>query len=156
MSIKATPTDEPRSVDTGEFTILPESGGDIRDGAYSSRALSLAKEFRLAGLSFSFHNTPDRVFEQRAADWLGPTLLFASSAYSQNPEIFSLILTIIKKHIEKLYSDAEKAKIKLQFTIKQNKSSRSTHVEYEGDSKSFPELLSTLEKICESYNSEKK
>ncbi|TFF14308.1 hypothetical protein EXW72_05180 [Pseudomonas sp. BCA14] len=121
------------------------------DGStYHSSAPSMVKYLNKVGIKCDYLSEPSSLFEQRGAEWFGPTLLIVSSIYNSNPGIFSDLLEAIKNHITGLYTTDSKPLIKLNIRLHKDKESQSAEVIFEGNSEDFPKLLKTLEKTWHS------
>jgi len=115
------------------------------DGAtYYSSTPSLIKYLNKTGIKCDYLSEPSSLFEQRGAEWFGPTLLIASNILNSNPNIFSDLLSAISNHVKNLYPSESKPVIKLNIRLHKDHESQSAEVAYEGDSESLPELLKTL------------
>ncbi|MFL9672336.1 hypothetical protein ACXUPC_00220 [Pseudomonas marginalis] len=148
MSIDISEIDSVHLAEPGVITILPEGSDGIRGGAYSSTSLSLAKVLTRENLPFKYLTKPERLFEQRGAEWFGPALLIASNIFEVYPDVVKLLLDSIKVHVAQLYPSVENPKIKMSFIISKTKSKTNAEIVFEGGADSFSELLSTIEKVC--------
>jgi len=135
-------------IDEQQVTVLPEEGSGVRDGAYSSTAISLYKALNGAEIKTGFLTNPERLLEQRGAEWFGPALLFFTSLYTSNPDIFSQSMELIKHHVQGLYPSAPEPKIRLNVNIQQSKSKKTTSISYEGSVEGLDILAEKLEVIC--------
>lgn len=148
MSIEISEVINTHSAEPGVITILPEGDEGVRAGAYSSTALSLAKVLRRENLPFRYLNEPERLLEQRGAEWFGPVLLIASNIFDIYPDAIRILLDSIKAHVSQLYPSVANPKIKMSFIINKTKLITDARITFEGGSDSFSELLSTIEKVC--------
>lgn len=130
------------------ITLLPEEGDGVRSGAYSSTAISLVKELNKVGVKTVYLNPPDRLLEQRSAEWFGPALLFFTSLYNANPDIFSIVLGVVERHVRSLYPSSLNPNVRLNINIQRSKAKTVTSVSYEGGVEGLGILAGKLEAIC--------
>jgi hypothetical protein len=134
--------------DQQKVLVLPEGGDGVRAGAYSSTAISLYKALNGADIETGFLTNPERLLEQRGAEWFGPALLFFTSIYTSNPDVFSQAMGLIKHHVQGLYPSVPDPKIRLDVHIQQSKSKKTTSISYRGGVEGLEILAEKLEVIC--------
>ena len=154
MSIEVSNFLNAQSAMPGLITILPEDGDGVRSGAYSSTALSLAKVLEREKIAFKFHTRPERLLEQRGAEWFGPALLLASNICEFYPDVVKRLLDAISAHVTQLYPAGSDPKVKMTFIINKSEGGTDAKIKFEGGVDSFSELLGTIEKVCASNGNE--
>lgn len=128
-----------------QIIVIPLDGSPNESGTYYSSAPSLLKHLNRSGVKTSYLVTPTSLFEQRGAEWFGPTLLILHSLYNANPDILNLLFDALKEHIKNLYPSDSTPKIILNISLYKDNNSQSTDIHFEGPTESFPELLKTIQ-----------
>lgn len=148
MNVQVVELSSTQMAEPGVITIMPEGNEGIRAGAYSSTTLSVGKVLKRANLPFRYLNKPERLLEQRGAEWFGPTLLIASSIFEAYPDVIKQALEVIKLHVMQLNPAVENPKVKMKFIISKTEKKINAEILFEGGVDSFSKLLGTIEKVC--------
>jgi hypothetical protein len=147
MQVEIFAADVPPGVtfESNKVFALPVANLPADDATYYSSTPSLLKALSKSNVPNDYLNKPLSLFEQRGAEWFGPTLLVLSNLYSSNPDIFKTLLDAIKNHVLSLYPSDIKPTIKFSMQLEKGLTSKSTIVSFEGTTDNFSELLKTIE-----------
>lgn len=127
--------------------LLPQnylSGNDLN---YHSTTLSFYK-YSKDHLDIEYYSEPEVLVEQRSGEWFGPVLLLTSLAINENPQLPSIICSVIANYVTDFFKGQKKPNIKLKLIFKETKSSKVTEISYEGDTEGLSKLESSILEVA--------
>lgn len=102
--------------------------------AYYDSTLNLMKLFKQQNISSSLGigTINDCVFaDNHSADWFGPTLFISTVLISQNPQLISILLSIIANYVYDLFKGKNKDP-NVKFSVVLEKKDGTKKIRYEG------------------------
>jgi len=133
--------------DFDKITLLPENYYESEDKyRYSSTAISFWK-YSNNKIDINILTEPKLLIEKRSGEWFGPDILLISTLVAQNPAIVSILCGIISNYLTDFFKGMSKPKVKLKIFYKEEKSSKTTEISYEGDIKGINKLEASILKI---------
>lgn len=136
------------------IVILPHNYKEDEKHEYHSTTISFYKYSR-DKLDIRYLSKPELLIEQRSGEWFGPLLFISSAALLQNPELISIVCSVIANYITDYFKGKEKPNIRLTFVIEETKTSKTTKLSYEGGIEGLDKLPESINEIVrKSINNE--
>ena len=127
--------------------LLPQNYLAENDLNYHSTTLSFYK-YSKEHLDIEYYSEPEILVEQRSGDWFGPVILLTSLAINENPQLASIICSVIENYVTDFFKGQKKPNIKLKVIYKETKSSKVTEISYEGDTEGLCKLESSILEVA--------
>lgn len=130
-----------------KIILLPQNYLSGDDHQYHSTTLSFYK-YSKDHLDIEYLSKPEILVEQRSGEWFGPALLLTSFVINENPQLASIMCSVIENYVTEFFKGQKKPKIKLKVIYKENKSSKVTEISYEGDIEGLGKLESSILEVA--------
>ncbi len=128
------------------IVILPHNYLSDEKYEYHSTTLSFYK-YSKDMLDIRYLSEPEFLIEQRSGEWFAPVLFITSMAISNNPELISIMCSVIANYVTDFFKGQKKPSIRLKVIHKETKSSKLTEISYEGDLEGLDKLKKSILKI---------
>lgn len=132
---------------SNKVMLLPQNYLSANDLYYHSTTLSFYK-YSKEHLDIEYYSEPKVLVEQRSGEWFGPVLLLTSLAINENPQLASIICSVIANYVTDFFKGQKKPNIKLKVIYKETKSSKVTEISYEGDAEGLCKLESSILEVA--------
>ena len=139
-----------------ELMFLPsnlEEAGSTQDFMIRGEAATLQKILRLSGIYVEFMNksgTETRFIHNKSFEWGMPIILFTAEIIRTNPDLISLVLDIVKKHIADLFKGLANSKtISVEIVVEKRKGGTFQKISYEGDLEGLSKLAEMVKETHE-------
>lgn len=129
--------------------ILPARLGENGEAQFPASAQSILKEFATEGVpaELSDPKAGERVWEERGARWVGPTLFISWALVSQNPHVVDLAVNMVAAYLYDLFKGREKeSKARLRI-ICQRKDGSLDALDYDGPVEGIREIGAGVEQL---------
>ncbi|MCM7169123.1 hypothetical protein [Enterobacter quasiroggenkampii] len=116
--------------------------------SYPSSSLSFIKILK-AKTPAGFINEPKSLVELRSADWFGPILLITAQVYTQNPDIFQIIIDSVRETLGGVLDERNKEKVNIEIVCEKTSDSKMISVKYSGGDSGLDKLLDTVKDVMD-------
>lgn len=90
--------------------------------------------------------------EENSFEWVGPTILFGSAVFIQNPHVISVTLSVLANYLTDYFKGRPNPKVKFSVVVPLPKSKKYAKLDYEGD----PEGIKEISKLIKDIRNEKR
>lgn len=132
---------------SNKIILLPQNYLSGDDHQYHSTTLSFYK-YSKERMDVEYFSKPEILVEQRSGEWFGPVLLLTSFAINENPQLASIMCSVIANYVTDFFKGQKKPNIKLKVVYKETKSSKVTEISYEGDTEGLGKLESSILEVA--------